>query len=70
MRFGTNASVVHVQLSNLLGGMNPKIVQPFAGPKLCDHPAWLLPAASPSLWRPIRIPIFGQHTRVRASCFR
>jgi hypothetical protein len=39
----------HVYLSNLSGGLNPKIVQPLAGPKLRDYPTWLLAAASPSL---------------------
>jgi hypothetical protein len=39
----------HAYLSNLSGGMNPKVVQPPAGPKLRDDPAWLLPAASPGL---------------------
>jgi hypothetical protein len=35
--------------SNLSGGLNPKIIQPLAGPKLRHYPARFLAAASPSL---------------------
>src|SRR6267378_2317659 len=47
--------------------MDSKIVDSFSRLKLCGEPAWLLPAACPSLGRLRGISILRKHLRVRAS---
>jgi hypothetical protein len=46
--------------------LNPEIVELFPGSKLCSQPAWLFPAARPSLRRLQGISILRKHLRVRA----
>ncbi len=46
--------------------LNPKIVELFPGSNLCCQPAWLFPAARPSLGRQRGISILRKHRRVRA----